>query len=232
MLEEVVWEDDLMYEVKTRQKKCMRVGCSAIEDERKFASCSKCGSKFCSRDCLVNDWKNGHHKAICGELAVLRDCGWTHEKKRQVLMNGVFGRIRMYASPFYIHHKEIQHANRGALFIQSPNQLEDFILYPSVNRYGEQIDRQVVLTYITTTEFDQEVVPSDFEFALARSALHKAIDKAAQNCDHSIPVLAKFGCGYIAVIILRLVPDINICRALAVDYQGLQTVQLNINDDS
>ncbi|KAJ8612578.1 hypothetical protein CTAYLR_007203 [Chrysophaeum taylorii] len=218
------WEEDMLYEVPPRRCKCMRAECSAIEEETKFAACAKCGVKFCSRECLVADWKGGVHKSMCGPLKVLRS-GFSKELRRSTVLKVVV-RIRMYAFPFFLCHK--RQSSGGALFVQSNQLLEDFYFEPNVNRYGERTNRSVHVSFITPEEFD-EVGGYDFELALARAALRRAV--AANPRDQDVVALMKFRCGYVCVVVLPICPDVRICRNLASDYLDKPpALQLNLDE--
>ena len=41
--------------------------------------------------------------------------------------------------------------------------------------------------------------------------------------------LMRFRCGFIAVVNLKIVPDLGICNALAADYEDKPQLQLNID---
>ena len=56
------------YEVTIAQ--CAREGCSNVEDKsdttKVFKCCGQlCGTRYCSRECQVKDWKKGKHKKLC-----------------------------------------------------------------------------------------------------------------------------------------------------------------------
>ena len=223
------WEEDLLYALPARQVdkvKCMRAACEKVESASlKFAACSKCGARFCCRECLVEDWKRGVHKGMCAGLGDVLEDGFDRPRRREAALSAV-RRVRLYAFPFYARHRSDR--GPGALFLQSPNAVEDFYFQAPVNRFGEPLERRVYVAFVTPTEFDEELVKEDFEIALARAAFRRAIDN--NDDKHTAPCLLKFRCGYLAVVRLTIVPDLAICMTLAADYQGKDQLQLNIDD--
>lgn len=223
------WEEDLLYLLPSQRKeniKCMRVDCLERESERSFAACSKCGAKFCSRECLLLDWKHGAHKRMCGALKRMKE-GFNRGLKREAVLSGVLGRVRLYAFPFLVHHRDQR--GQGALFVQSPQPLEDFFFEPNVTSNGNRVFRVLFLSFVTQSEFDSDITSADFELALAGAALKRAVEASKQD-ESKAAILLRFRCGYVAVIICTLVPDLQVCRALASDYIGKTQLQLNVDE--
>lgn len=237
------WEDDLLYALPARDvRKCSRLGCGATEPadaaavcppagERappKFASCSRCGARFCSRACQVADWKRGGaHKRMCPQLAAFRDGGFGAAQKRDAALRGCLGRVRMYAFPFYVARRAAKGA--GALFLQSRNTLDEFYFDGPVTRRGEPAARTVFVSFVTPAEFDAELVAEDFELALARRGFARGVAAVAEVPGRAC-VLCKFRCGYVAVFTTQIVPDVAVCNALAADYDDRAILQLNIDE--
>ena len=222
MAAEYLWDDDLLYQIPEPKKKCMRSDCPK-EDDGSFAQCAKCGAKFCSRECLVHDWKKGFHKSMCPGLREIRGGTFDKARKRDAAFRGAICRVRLYVYPFYMAHRSQK--GPGALFIQSPQRVEDFFFAAPVNRHGYAVDRQLFVAYVTPEEFDKELVPYDFEIALARAAFRRAVDLID---DDTAPALLKFRCGYVAVVRLPIL-DPALCRSLASDYLSKDQLQLNID---
>lgn len=229
MIDRWEYEEDLMYARRdaadgdNASAKCMRPGC--LEREKggvSFAKCAKCGSKFCSRECLRKDWK-ANHKTMCGEIQKFNQ-GFNAEMKRETIVRGVLGRIRLYVFPFLVHHRDAE--SSGCLFLQSPQPLEDFFFERNVTRQGERVSRQILATFVTQKEFQEEIISADFEMALAAAAVSRALD----SDETKAPVLLRFRCGYIAVLVANIVPDLAVCRKLGEDYVGKNQIQLNIDD--
>ena len=49
--------------------KAVCIGCSKALEAKDIKRCSKCNSPYCSRECQVNDWRNGKHKEECKMLS-------------------------------------------------------------------------------------------------------------------------------------------------------------------
>lgn len=193
-----------------------------------FASCARCGARFCSRECQIIDWKRGGcHKGMCPQLAAFRDGGFCTEQKRDAVLRGCLGRIRMYAFPFFVCHRAMK--GDGALFLQSKNTLDDFFFDGLVTRHGEPLRRTVFASYVTLEEFDSELVAEDFELALSRAGLRRGLEACAKDQKRAT-ILTKFRCGYVAVFTTQIVPDVAVCNALAKDYEQQAILQLNIDD--
>lgn len=208
------WEDDLLYALPARTYvKCMRAECLKSAS----SACARCGAKFCSRECQVKDWKV--HKRMCSQLKAVY-AGLSREQKHQTVLN-VIAKVRMYAFPFYVHQN-----HKGILFLQSSNELVDFFCEPNVNRFGETIHRSLVVSFITRREFEDDI--DDFELVFARAAVRRSL---ARVDEHHAVLLLRFRCGYVAVLVAPIVPDLGICRALAGDYEGKPQLQLNIDDE-
>mmetsp|Transcript_21856 Transcript_21856/g.65513 ORF Transcript_21856/g.65513 Transcript_21856/m.65513 type:complete len:281 (+) Transcript_21856:130-972(+) len=223
------WEDDLMYERPARARTCCRPGCAVVEGAAKFMACAKCGARYCSRDCQVADWKSkvhGGHKALCPQIARLRG-GFDEALKREAVVRGCLGKIRMYAFPFHVCHRALH--GPGALFLSSPNELEDFFCEGPVTRHGDPARRRVDCTHVTPKQFDEELVAKDFELALARRALGAAVEKCAADASRA-PLLVRFRCGYVAVFTTQIVPDVRVCNVLASDYENQAVLRLNLDD--
>jgi len=49
--------------------KAVCIGCSRLLTQKNIQRCSKCNSPYCSRECQVNDWRNGKHNEECKVLS-------------------------------------------------------------------------------------------------------------------------------------------------------------------
>lgn len=202
----------------------------------KLSQCSKCGvAGYCSRDCQVKDWKTGTgggHKHSCEAYArVGIDMMIESEDDKALVRKDVFQRIRFYACPYAVYKESI--LGRGFLFVQSDCTLAELSLpFPKCSS-GQQMSkiRAVLLHYLTVGEFDSEVCREDFELAAVRSKLKEAVDN--YDVRTSLVLLMRFRCGHLALGVVPLVPDYNICKNLGKEYFENSTagaLQLNLDD--
>lgn len=63
---------------------------------------------------------------------------------------------------------------------------------------------------------------------MIRSPLEAAVEN--YNPKKEVVVLVRARCGYMAVVVMPLVPDFSVCRQLGVDYLGKDALQLNLDD--
>lgn len=61
-----------------------------------------------------------------------------------------------------------------------------------------------------------------------RSPLEVAVD--TYNPKKEVVVLVRARCGYMAVVVLPLVPELAVCRQLGVEYVEKEALQLNLDD--
>jgi len=204
----------------------------------KILRCGKCRvACYCQKDCQVNDWKAGKHKTYCaayervGPHMSIRD---GDDKARA--RTDVFAKVRMYACPYASHRART--LGRGFLFLQSDGTLAAMSLPVPKDSYGRTLSsaphhrrRSVVLHYLTVGEYDSEVCRDDFELAIVRTQLVGAVDDYDE--DKEIVLLTRFRCGNLAVGRTPIVPSIEVCRKIGLDYFGNATgeVQLFIDDD-
>mmetsp|Transcript_785 Transcript_785/g.1017 ORF Transcript_785/g.1017 Transcript_785/m.1017 type:complete len:280 (-) Transcript_785:205-1044(-) len=202
---------------------------TSIEGATLF-NCARCKvAAYCSKQCQVKDWKSGHKYECEGYKRMGREMGFKHvNHKREAIANGVLSRIRFYSGPFAVHHMEKQ--GRGFLFLQSPCTLAEMSLMKPVATSGKKIepDRGVLMHFLTLGEFDQDLCRDDFELAVFRDKLKKAVE--AYDKMKEIIILSRFRCGHVALLKAPLVPDFKICQALAVDYEGRNAIQLQIDN--
>ena len=89
---EVLSCTDLGYEApdefyKVTVVKCAREGCPSVEDKngefKCFKACGRlCGTRYCSRECQVVDWKKGKHKKLCPLIKEIEAAGeWSRKKE-------------------------------------------------------------------------------------------------------------------------------------------------------
>lgn len=221
------WEDDGAGAPAPTVRRCARPGCCTTEPVagdggRKFAACARCGARFCGRDCQVADWKKGGcHKRMCPQIAALRDGGFSRDQRRDAVLRGCLGRVRMYAFPHFVCHRALRGA--GAVLLHSKTPLEDFFFDGPVNRRGDRMDRSLVVAFVPADDFANEGLglPREARDALAASAAACGDDRAT--------VLCKFGCGAACVFATDIVPALPVCNALAKDYEDQPVLQLNVD---
>ncbi|CAM9272845.1 unnamed protein product [Discosporangium mesarthrocarpum] len=233
------FEGDLMYELVGEQAtarappglcvtRCQRSSCKQTEQSGgyKFCCCSKCGSKYCSRDCQVKDWK-AVHKAMCSQLRDLRERA-SSPVNRQAVVARVLVRIRLYLCPFAVCHGDAH--GRGFVFVQSPNPVLELSYLKPVNSNGLTLDRSVLLQFLTLGEFVDAVMQEDFELGVIRGPLESAV--GCYDPDVEAVVLFRGRCGYMAVLTVPLVPDVFVCRQLGAEYEDKDALQLHLDDSS
>lgn len=57
--------DDVQRTAHTYRYSCAYSGCMNVETSKPFPRCSKCLTRYCSKECQVLDWKVGQHKEKC-----------------------------------------------------------------------------------------------------------------------------------------------------------------------
>lgn len=229
------FEGDFMYEIAgdkavgrlppgLTRNKCQRGECSNEENpgEKAFGKCSGCGSTYCSKDCQKMDWKPVH-KAMCSQL---KDLSAGKPIDRQEVATRVLQIVRLYLCPFSVHHRE--NVGAGFVFLQSPQSMLELSFLSPVTQTGRLLDRSVLLQYMTLGEFVDVVLQDDFELMTVRPQLEEAVKQCIAESE--VVVLLRSRCGYTAVVTMPLVPDYNVCKALAVDYEGKASVQLKFDD--
>jgi hypothetical protein len=143
----------------------------------------------------------------------------------------VLSRIRFYAYPYAVHASRT--TGRGFLFVQSDSSLAVMSLPIPILSNGRVCPkrRSVMLHWLTVEEYVSEVCMDDFELAGATRELREAVDGYDERVE--LPILMRFRCGHVAVGIVPLVPDFNLCLMLGKEYYGQgdgAAVQLNIDD--
>ncbi|CAM9791971.1 unnamed protein product [Choristocarpus tenellus] len=232
------FEGDLMYEVAGEKAtarappglylaNCQRATCQQMEEfgGRKFFSCARCGSKYCCRDCQVKDWKETH-KIMCSQLHALRTNGGDRASTdRQEVVARVLTRIRLYLCPFAVSHGE--KIGRGFVFVQTPNPLLELSYLKPVNSNGNQLDRSVLLHFLSMREFIDAVMQDDFELG----TIHRPLEAAVESYNPALEtvVLLRSRCGYMAVVMVPLAPDLAVCRQLGMEYADKDALQLNLD---
>ncbi|CAN0209886.1 unnamed protein product [Ectocarpus sp. 6 AP-2014] len=210
---------------------CQRAACNKTEEPtgRPFCCCSKCGAKYCSRECQVIDWKKDH-KAMCGQLKEMRggDAGGGRAPlDRQSVVARVLGRVRLYLCPFAVCHGEA--LGRGFVFVQqTPNPVLELEYLRPVNSNGRRLDRSIILHFLSMGEFVDAVLQDDFELGVIRSPLEAAVESYDTKAE--MVVLFRARCGYMAVVVVPLVPGWAVCRQLGLEYKEKDALQLNLDD--
>eukprot|EP00904_Undaria_pinnatifida_P003552 jgi/Undpi1/13198/HiC_scaffold_8.g02860.m1 len=235
------FELDLMYELAGEKAtarappglclaNCQRADCGNAEVPTgpAFCCCSKCGAKYCGRNCQVSDWKAGHKK-MCEQLREMREGGAARIKQplnRQNVMARILGRVRLYLCPFAVCHGEVQ--GRGFVFVQTPNPVLELEYLQPVNSNGRKLDRSIILHFLSMGEFVDAVLQDDFELGVIRSPLETAVNSYDRKKE--MVVLVRARCGYMAVVVLPLVPELAVCRQLGVEYREKDALQLNLDE--
>ena len=126
-------------------------------------------------------------------------------------------------------------STRGFLFIQSDSSLAVMSLPVPILSSGHAYPhcRSVILHYLTVNEFIAEVCNRhDFELTCLTNELRNAVETYNEMIE--LVILMRFRCGHVALGIVSLVPDYNLCLVLGKEYYGAgeigQPVQLNIDD--
>ena len=223
------------------------VGGEAVETTKTTSSprlmkCSKCHvATYCSRDCQINDWKNGGHKRSCDSYKRLATITTNKKEEEEDGDNGdavklmirmeLFARIRFYACPYAIF--KFGELGRGFLFIQSNETLRNLSLAIPKDEFGKPMPhgRSILMHYLTMGEFGSEVCREDFELTMVRSKLQDVVD--TYDPDTEVVLLWRLRCGHVAVGKSVLVPDVGICRKLGMDYYSSSpagAVQLNLDN--
>ena len=214
-------------EPKPQAPICFWCGTPA-SDNKNLSKCAKCHvATYCSRDCQVSDWKQGHHKLACASY--LRLASVTDETKTTI-RNEIFSRVRFYACP-YATFKTAE-LGSGFLFIQSETTLLDLsISIPKDTSGRVNPNRSILMHFLTMGEFDAEVCRDDFEMAATRAKLQELI--RAYDSEKEVVLLVRMRCGHVSVGKAALVPDYGICKKLGKDYYSNNpagAVQLNLDD--
>jgi MYND finger len=208
----------------------------------KLFRCCKCQvAAYCSKDCQVKDWKAGRHKHACDSYKRLgRSETFVHGEHDQALARqDVFARIRLYACAYAVF--KTRNLGRGFLFLQSQHTLAQMSLTIPKDCRGRDLNsssprtagpRAMLLHYLTLGEFDAELCRDDFEMALLRSPLQRAV-LHDYNDQQQVVLLWRFRCGHTALGMAPLTPDHDIALKLGMDYFGETdppSLQLNIDD--
>jgi hypothetical protein len=207
-------------------------GCGKQEsdlDNAKLSKCAKCHvAAYCSRECQINDWKQGRHKLACPSYTRLDslDSADTREEVR----NEVFSRIRFYACPYAVHKSS--ELGNGFLFIQSDTTLQDLSIAIPKDRFGRAMTtRSILMHYLTIGEYDAEVCRDDFEMASVRNKLQDLVKD--YDIQKEVVILLRLRCGHVALGKTALVPDYRICKKLGQDYYAnnpASAIQLTLDD--
>ena len=145
----------------------------------------------------------------------------------------ILSKVRFYAYPYAILQQSKQ-IGRGFLFIQSDASLSVMSLPGRIMSNGREYykQRSVILHWMTTKEFTEEVCLDDFELAQLTKELRSCVEEYNEQVE--VPVLMRFRCGHCAVGLAPLVPDYKLCLTLGKEYygqgQGQGGLQLNIDD--
>lgn len=105
--------------------------------------------------------------------------------------------------------------------------LQEMYYLRPVDIFGGQLNRNVLVHFLTLGEFADAVMCDDFELGTLQPTLQAAVE--SYKVDEEIVILSKFRCGYLICVKVPLVPDFGICQALSVDYVGKDALQLNLD---
>ena len=212
-----------------------------------LSKCAKCHiATYCSRECQIQDWKQGRHKMACSSYARLASLSTTKTKdaisdddsdnnknhkdttaitntNHQTRRESITAQIRtewFHRIRFYACPYAVHKAatlGRGFLFLQSDTTLNDLSLAIPKDCSGRPMPvRSILMHYLTLGEYDAEVCRDDFEVALVRSHLQSAVEQ--YNPDQEVIMLWRLRCGHVALGKAELVPNHTICRKLGHDY--------------
>ncbi|CAM9476552.1 unnamed protein product [Ectocarpus fasciculatus] len=167
---------------------------------------------------------------MCGQLKEMRggDAGGGRAPlDRQSVVARVLGRVRLYLCPFAVCHGEA--LGRGFVFVQqTPNPVLELEYLRPVNSNGRRLDRSIILHFLSMGEFVDAVLQDDFELGVIRSPLEAAVESYDTKAE--MVVLLRARCGYMAVVVVPLVPGWAVCRQLGLDYKEKDALQLNLDD--
>ncbi len=209
---------------------CFRCGKEEGGPSRtKLSKCAQCHvAAYCSRECQIQDWKQGRHKLSCPSFARLDSL--EKEVTRENVRNEVFARIRFYACPYAVY--KTSELGIGFLFIQSDTTLEDLSLAIPKDRHGRAMTtRSILMHYLTIGEYDAEVCRDDFEMAVVRNKLQDLVKDYDEQSE--VVLLIRLRCGHVALGKAALVPDYRICKKLGHDYYAdnpAGVIQLTLDD--
>eukprot|EP00525_Craspedostauros_australis_P007593 CAMPEP_0198135958 /NCGR_PEP_ID=MMETSP1442-20131203/60864_1 /TAXON_ID= /ORGANISM="Craspedostauros australis, Strain CCMP3328" /LENGTH=260 /DNA_ID=CAMNT_0043797151 /DNA_START=28 /DNA_END=810 /DNA_ORIENTATION=- len=216
---------------KTVEPSCFHCGKHESENA-KLSKCSKCQTaKYCSRDCQVNDWKDGRHKLVCKSYQRLNDDFDNNADAKAAVRAELYARIRFYACPYAVH--KTTQLGKGFLFVQSNMSLRDLSIPIPKDVTGVAMPRRSILMhFLTLGEYDSEVCRDDFEMAEARTKLSQIVEEYDE--EKEVVLLYRMRCGHVAVGRAVLVPDYGICKQLGRDYydsnNSAGAVQLNLDE--
>ena len=218
--------------------------CGAPEPRLK---CGKCKvASYCSKECQKKDWKGGSeggwHKMNCGQYKLLTRAGTFPglEHKKEAVDRGVLQKIRLYLSPFYVHHVSKGEGGcdatngdgGGFVFLQSNNTLEQLSMPGNTLRDcrgptlpERRVSRQIFMRFMATSEF-RDLAGDDFEMM----QLQKPLLDASKDHDSKryIPVLFRARCGFVAVFLSNIALGYEQCRRLGWEDMSA-VVQLNLD---
>ena len=203
--------------------------------EKALQKCSRCKlASYCSKQCQVQDWKQGGHKLHCETFQWLAGPDRsdipdpTHQAQARDFL---FSRLRYYVCPYAVF--KYQELGRGFLFVQSTHPLPVMAMAkPQDVTSGRPLatTRSVWIHYLTTGEFDAEVCRDDFELASVRTKLLEAVQ--AYDPEKELVVLFRFRCGQLALGVASLQPDYQQCQQLGhLQFQNVTAGALELQID-
>mmetsp|Transcript_23730 Transcript_23730/g.49394 ORF Transcript_23730/g.49394 Transcript_23730/m.49394 type:complete len:282 (+) Transcript_23730:121-966(+) len=201
--------------------------------------CSRCGvASYCNKDCQKRDWKCkagcGYHKANCEQMKLLTRSGTfpSEASRRSAAEAGMLSKVKMYMCPFAVYN----HSGKGPgfVFLQSPDTLEQLSM-PGNGlrdcRGGTRPDRlksrEILMQYMKVEEFSS-LIEDDFELTALQPSLTAAV--SAADPTETVVVLVRVRCGFVGVCTMKLVLGYAVCMKLGEEYEGRDTLQMNIDD--
>ena len=155
--------------------------------------CGGCGwAQFCSKSCHKKSWKRGH-KEECPLFKAVR-LG-SIEEHGEALMEKQMRRVRMYLGPFAVAN--YSRLGRSVVFVESQHTLEQWVRFDASDTRGNALHRALTLKVWTLGEWDELAFKDNFELAVLRPALAKALEEY----DPKTHFVAAFllGCGWLGV---------------------------------
>ena len=232
----------------------------AFVDARVFVCAKCGVARYCGRECQVRHWKQAGHKFGCDRYKLLgTGQELVGAAATREVVERLASSVRLYICPFAVqNHSELEarreaggskgHAescetlscaeSRGFVLIQSASPLAELALPAPTDCRGRALpeSRMLLMHYATLADFEGgEGIGGGIgagrpALVAARPALVEAL--TSHDPSKEVVVLCHFGppaAPYTAVLVSPLL-QMAICLALATDYAGKDSVQLNLDD--
>lgn len=224
-----------------RKPQCSTMGCS--NQLQKLLRCKNCGMIYCSRDCQVLDWKQGH-KGECSLFKKAHPSEQTSasgapvegqgedeltKEEKQHIIEKQLRRVRIYLCPFVASKTSL--LGPGFVFITSSSPIASWIGFKRRAVDGRMLSRSFKMEFLTLDDFDSSIA-DNFELGVIRPSISKLL----QTYDKSKEVVCSilFACGYFTTATFNLVPDIDVSKRLGAMYEFDKLdapLQLNIDEE-